>query len=80
MSETPQSRLETVRQEVEHLRRSMGEFSRAVEVQRRSLRQLHAAIRNSPYQQVAQEAINSSVTVANTAQQIASRLPLTPLF
>jgi adenylate cyclase len=76
MSETPQSRLETVRQEVEHLRRSMSDFARAVEVQRRALRQLHAAIRNSPYQQVAHEAINSSVSVANTAQQIASRLPV----
>jgi PAS domain S-box-containing protein len=76
MSETPQTRLETVRQEVEHLRRSMSDFSRAVEVQRRALRQLHAAIRTSPYQQVAHDAINSSVTVANTAQQIASRLPV----
>ena len=76
MSETPQSRLDAVRQEVDRLRRSMNEFSRAVEVQRRALRQLATAIRNSPYGRVAQEAMDSSASVVNMAQQIASRLPV----
>ena len=76
MSETPQSRLENIRQEVSNLRHSMGDFSRSVETQRRTLRQLYAAMRNSPYAQVAQEAINSSARVASAAQQIASRLPV----
>ena len=76
MSETSQSKLDTVRQEVETLRRSMSEFSRAVEIQRRSLRQLHSAMHNSPYARVAQDALNSSAGVVNAAQQIASRLPV----
>lgn len=76
MSETPESRLDSVRQEVEALRNSLKEFSQAAEVQRRSLRQLHAAVRNSPYNQGAQDALNSCLSVANTVQQIASRLPM----
>jgi PAS domain S-box-containing protein len=53
----------------------MNDFSRAVEMQRRSLRQLHTSLRNTPYARTARDAINASVNVANTGQHIASRLP-----
>ena len=76
MSETPESKTDTVRREIGNLRQSMNEFSRAVEMQRRSLRQLHMAIGNAPQAQVIQNAINTSAHVTNAAQRIASRLPI----
>jgi signal transduction histidine kinase len=59
-----------------HLRRSINNLARAVEIQRRSLRQLRAAVGNSPYAQVAQLVIVSSVNVYNSALQISRHLPV----
>ena len=55
----------------------MNEFSRAVEMQRRALRQLQMAVGNIPQaHRVVQNATNASTFVSNAAQQIAGRLPL----
>jgi adenylate cyclase len=74
MSEIP-SKNDTIRQEIGDLRKNLNEFSRAIEIQRRSLRQLHMAIGNAPQARVVQSAVNASAQVTNIAQQIASRLP-----
>ena len=78
MSDVPQSqsRIDAICREIDTLRRSLNDFSRAVEMQRHSLRQLQMALRNSPYARVVQASVNSSVNVANAAYQIASRLPV----
>jgi adenylate cyclase len=76
MSETPQSRLDEIRQESDKLRRSITEFARALELERRVLRQLRMLAANSPYGNVAEEAVRSSTLAANTAQEITSHMPL----
>jgi adenylate cyclase len=74
MSETPQSRLDHIKQESALLRQSINEFSHAVELQRRSLLRLHASLRNTPYNPIVQEALNSTADASSKAQQIASRI------
>jgi PAS domain S-box-containing protein len=54
----------------------MNDFVRSVDGQRRSLQQLYLAIANSPHRAVAQEALQSSINVSNTARQLASRMPI----
>ncbi len=77
MSETTQDKINNIRQEISDLRTRMNEFSRAVEMQRRALRQLQMAVGGAPQaQQVIQNAMNASTYVTNAAQQIAGRLPL----
>jgi adenylate cyclase len=76
MSETPQSRLDEICQESDKLRRSITEFSRALEMERRVLRQLRMLAANSPYGNVAEEAVRSSTFAASTAQEITSHMPL----
>ncbi len=78
MSDVPQSqsRIDLICREIDALRHSLNDFSRAVEMQRHSLRQLQMALRNSPYARVVQASVNNSVNVANAAYQIASRLPV----
>lgn len=76
MSENTQHRMEQIRQEVESLRQSMNDFVRSVGAQRRSLQQLYLAIANSDHRSAAQEALQSSVNVSNTARQLASRMPV----
>ncbi|MBN1579185.1 MAG: GAF domain-containing protein [Anaerolineae bacterium] len=77
MSETTNAKVDSIRQEIGDLRTRMNEFSRAVEMQRRALRQLQMAVGSVPQaQRVVQNATNASNFVSNAAQQIASRLPL----
>ena len=76
MSETPKSKIDSIRQEIAELRKSISEFSRAAETQRRSLRQLQMAVGNAPQATVVQNALNASIYVSNLAQQITGRLPL----
>ena len=76
MSETPQSRLDKVRQESDTLRRSINELSRAVELQRSLLRKVQMVVRNTPHSSVAHEAINGTMSVATRTRQIASRMLL----
>ncbi|MBL7201168.1 MAG: GAF domain-containing protein [Anaerolineae bacterium] len=75
MSETSQSRLDGIRHEIDILRRVMSDLARAVEKQRRALRQLQMSVRDSPYAQAAQESVDCGTDVANGMRQITSRLP-----
>ena len=77
MSETTNVKVASIRQEIGDLRTRMNEFSRAVEMQRRALRQLQMAVGSIPQaQRVVQNATNARTYVSNAAQQIASRLPI----
>ncbi len=76
MSEAPKPKLDDIRQQTNNLRTSLSEFSRAVEVQRRALRQLQMSLGTSPQAQVVQQALTSSTQLTNIAQQIAGQMPI----
>lgn len=77
MSDTMTIKVDSLSAEIATLKARMNEFSRAVEMQRRALRQLQMTFGNAPQtQQVVQNAVNASNYVTNAAQQIASQLPI----
>ncbi len=77
MSDTMTIQVDSLSTEIATLKARLNEFSRAVEMQRRALRQLQMAFGNAPQaQQVIQNAINASNYVANAAQQIVGQLPV----
>lgn len=76
MSENTQSRMDQLRHQVEILRQSMNDFVRSVDAQHRSLQQLYLAIANPAQRSAAQQALEHSVNVSNSARQLASRMPV----